>query len=120
MDFSQAAVSFLEAIEEELDRGKKVPAEFLGDFAMWAEASGMKNGSKARYSCWPASAWVSTSTPLAIASLKILSGEIGARGVLGPESCLDPLPFFGEVAAHVLKKNRDNVGKLLEEQWESS
>ena len=30
--------------------------------------------------------------------MKILGDEIKARGVLAPESCLDPLPFFREVA----------------------
>ena len=116
-DVSQAALAFLDSLVEETDRAQGVPSEFLGDFAIWAEASGIKNGRRARYSCWPASGWASTATPLALASLKILAGEIRTRGVLAPESCLDPLPFFNEVARKVLKNNEP--GKILNEYWQT-
>lgn len=35
-----------------------------------------------------------TGTPLAIATEMIMNGEISQRGVLAPEACIDPLPFF--------------------------
>jgi hypothetical protein len=53
---------------------------------------------------------------LALAALKILGGEIRSRGVLTPESCLDPLPFFKEVAREMLRT--DDPGSLLNEDWQ--
>ncbi len=115
MDLSKAALAFLDSIKIEFDRKQAVLPEYLGEFAIWAEAIGKKNGRSTRYSCWPASGWASTGTPLAVASLKILGGEIEKHGILAPESCLDPLPFFNEVARRVLKT--DEPGKILNESW---
>jgi hypothetical protein len=118
LELSQAGVAFFNSIVAEYDRKQAVPSGLLGDFAQWAEATGIKNGRRARYSCWPASMhWVSTAPALALASLKILGGEVRTRGVLAPESCLDPLPFFRDVACHVLKS--DEPGKILNESWQT-
>ncbi|MGB6837580.1 MAG: hypothetical protein WBF66_07750 [Dehalococcoidia bacterium] len=38
--------------------------------------------------------------PLAIASEMITRGEIAQRGVLAPEACIDPRPFFRRYAEH--------------------
>jgi hypothetical protein len=117
LDVPQAALAFLDSVVAESDRRQAVPKGFPGDFVVCAEAAGIKNGSRTRYHCWPASGWASTATPLAVASLKILGGEIRTRGVLAPESCLDPLPFFSDVASHVLKNNEP--GKILNESWQT-
>jgi hypothetical protein len=53
---------------------------------------------------------------LALAAFKILGGEITTHGVLTPELCLDPLPFFKEIARQMLKT--DEPGKLLNEVWQ--
>jgi hypothetical protein len=53
---------------------------------------------------------------LALATLKIITGEIGTTGVLTPELCLEPLPFIKEVAHNQLKTNEP--GELLNEAWE--
>jgi hypothetical protein len=54
---------------------------------------------------------------MSLEALKILGGEIRAHGVLTPDSCLDPLPFFKEVARQQLKA--DEPGNLLNETWQS-
>ncbi len=78
-----------------------VGADRLGtDWVTWVEADGMKSGRHQRYrsSLNPALTW--TSRPLATAALKILRGDIRSRGVMTPETCLDPMAFLEEVAQH--------------------
>ena len=118
LNVTQAALVFLDSIITEYERGQAVPNGFLGDFAIWAEATGIRNGRRARYSCWPASMrWALTAPTLAVAALKILGGEIRTHGVLAPESCLHPLPFFKDVAHQQLKT--DEPGRLLNEAWQT-
>jgi hypothetical protein len=118
---SQAALAFLDLIVSEQDQWQPVPSGFPRYGTRWAEAAGTKDGSRTRYSCWPTSDWYGwknnpTPTALALAALKILGGEITTRGVLTPEMCLDPLPFFKEIARQMLKT--DEPGKLLNEAWQ--
>jgi lysine 6-dehydrogenase len=118
---SQAALAFLELIAAEQDQWQPVPNEFPRYGTRWAEAVGTKDGSRTRYSCWPTGwyGWKKNPTPaaLALAVFKILGGEITTHGVLTPESCLDPLPFFREVARRMLKT--DEPGNLLNEAWQT-
>jgi len=119
---TQAVLAFLDRTIEELGRGQPSSAGLLGDGTRWVEAIGTKSGSRRRYTCWPTSNWYGlnnnpTPTALALAALKILGGEIRARGVLTPESCLDPLPFLKEVACQLLKT--DEPRNLLNESWQA-
>jgi hypothetical protein len=119
---SQAALAFFDLIVAEQDRGQPVSTGFPRHSWRWAEAVGTKNGIRTRYDCWPTSNWYGwnnnpTVAALALAALKILGGEIRTRGVLSPESCLDPLPFFKEVARQILKT--DEPGNLLNEAWQT-
>ena len=119
---SQAALAFLDLIAAEQDQWPPVPDGFSKYGMRWAEAVGIKHGNRTRYSCWPTSNWYGwrnnpTPVALALAALKILRGEITTRGVLTPESCLDPLPFIKEVACQMLKT--DEPGNLLNEAWET-
>lgn len=83
---------------------------------MWVEAVGTKENDRVRYKCWPAYDWPTTIGPLSVAALKILEGEIDAQGVLTPESCLDPVPFFTEV---VRTMNAEVTGdELIAESFE--
>jgi len=64
-----------------------------------ASASGKKGGKRVRYryGCQgepPKGMAGSTSVPLVIGAELILEGEIEQRGVVAPEACVDPLPFF--------------------------
>jgi len=64
-----------------------------------ASASGKKGGKRVRYGygCLgepPKGMAGSTSVPLVIGAELILEGEIEQRGVVAPEACIDPLPFF--------------------------
>jgi len=60
--------------------------------------------------------WGSTGGAVAVAALKIMRGEIRQSGVLPPEGCLEPIPFFAEVAQHGVQQPPD--GKLLGESFE--
>ncbi len=94
-----------------------VGADRLGtDWVTWVEADGMKSGRCQRYrsSLNPALTW--TSRPLATAALKILRGEIRSRGVLTPETCLDPMTFLEEVAQHAPELPPGS--RLLEESFQ--
>jgi lysine 6-dehydrogenase len=122
LSLSLAALAFLDLIVAEQDQWQPVPNGFPRYGTRWAEAAGTKDGSRTRYSCWPASGWYGwknnpTPTALALAALKILGGEITTHGVLSPESCLDPLPFFKEIARQMLKT--DEPGELLNEAWQT-
>jgi hypothetical protein len=119
LDESQAALAFLDQTLAEQERPQPAPSG-LPMGIRWAEAVGTKDGNRTRYSCWPASSWFRpnpTPMALALAALKILGGEIRGHGVLTPESCLDPLPFFKEVARQMLKT--DEPGNLLNEAWQT-
>ena len=75
-------------------------------------ATGWKDGRRARYTCWP----IRLAGPLAIATLRILRGEVSARGVLPPEACFEPIPFFEELARYRRDEDRDKplLGEFLE------
>ena len=118
LDESQAALAFLDQVLSDQELGQPIPSGLLMGIR-WAEAVGTKDGKRTRYSCWPTGWFRPNPTPVAVAlaALKILGGEIRAHGVLTPESCLDPLPFFKEVARQQLKT--DEPGKLLNETWQT-
>jgi saccharopine dehydrogenase-like NADP-dependent oxidoreductase len=41
-----------------------------------------------------------TGVPLAIAAEMLLAKEIKSKGVVGPEACIDPIPFFDRYSKH--------------------
>lgn len=67
-----------------------------------------------RYTCRPDGLPSSTSIPLTVATLRILRGEVLARGVVPPEACFEPMPFFEEAAQHAKAEDR---GKPLLGEW---
>jgi hypothetical protein len=122
LNWSQAALHFLELVVAEQNREPLDSTGLPKDGWRWVEAIGIKEGKRTRYNCWPTSNWYGwnnnpTSTALALAALKILGGEIGTYGILTPESCLDPLTFFKEAARQMTSKNEP--GKLVEEVWQT-
>jgi len=119
LDWSQATMRFL---EEAVAGPEGEPSAPSGHpiALRWVEATGVKNGAPARYVCLPRPTWIRpnpTAVALAIAALRILKGEIPTAGVQTPESCLEPLPFFREVARRQMKT--DEPGTLLTEAWET-
>ena len=116
LDESTAAISFFEYQAAQPEASLALPAEYGASSVIWAEAVGAKHGKRQRYKCWANADWDTTAGPLAAAAMKILRGEIDARGVLAPESCLDPLPFFAEVAK--LEGVELPGGQLLAESFE--
>jgi len=78
--------------DESIDMGPRVGG-------LYASASGKKGGIKLRYGYGflggpPGGMRGVTSIPFALATEMIMNGEITQRGVLAPEACIEPLPFF--------------------------
>jgi lysine 6-dehydrogenase len=116
VDEAEAALSFLEAVADEM-RGWVAAQEGFPWVPVWATALGRKGGRRARYSCWPTAVWgLMTGWAVAVAALKIMRGEIRQSGVLPPEACLEPMPFFAEMAQRGFQQPPD--GKLLGESFE--
>lgn len=104
VDARQAAIAFVQAVASDPQRWLAGPVG-AAPGGLCAVARGRKNGRRARYACapggWPAGAMAgSTGIPLAIAALRVLRGEIRERGVLPPEACTDPMPFFEEYSGY--------------------
>jgi lysine 6-dehydrogenase len=116
LDESQAAFAFFEYLATRPDESPPRP-EGGETGIIWTEAIGTKDGRRVCRKCWPAGDWDSTQGPLAAVAFTILRGEIGARGVVAPEACLDPLPFFAEAAQYGYEKPKGD--KLLEEYVET-
>jgi saccharopine dehydrogenase (NAD+, L-lysine-forming) len=117
LDESAAAMAFVKHMATLPKEALATPKGYEAGWVMWAEAVGEKDGRRVCYRCWPKGDWATTTSgPLAAAALKILRGEIRARGVLSPESCLDPMSFFSEVARYATERPSD--GKLLAESIE--
>ncbi len=116
VDESAAAISLYEHLAAQPEEWLGSPAEYESGFENLVEALGTKEGRRVRYRCWPIGSWASTSGSLATAALKILRGEIRTSGVLSPESCLNPMSFFAEVAQHATEK--PPAQKFLEESFE--
>jgi saccharopine dehydrogenase-like NADP-dependent oxidoreductase len=113
-----ATKSFLETIGTDLDRWLKIPegSQAPSGWDMWVVATGWKEGRRASYTCWPGRVPASTSIPLTVGTLRILRGEVSARGVLPPEACFEPMPFFEEMAQYAKEEDRDKplLGESLE------
>jgi hypothetical protein len=116
LDESEAAFAFLEYLAARPDEPSPRPKGGEAGMIVWAEAIGTKDGKRVCHKCWPAGDWPSTQGPLAAAAFTILRGEIDAMGVLAPEACLDPLPFFAEAAQYGYEKPEGDT--LLEEYVE--
>ena len=114
MGAKAATVAFLEAIEKDPDRWLKTPPGPLAAprWIAWVVATGWKDGRRGRYTCWP----IKWGHPLTVAVLRILRGEVSVRGVLPPEACFDPQPFFDEVVS--LTPDPPPDGKLFDESYE--
>lgn len=112
----EAARSFLETIVADPDRWLQAPAKFPHVWGTWVVATGWKNGRRARYAWWPLGPLYSTSIPLTVAALRILRGEVSARGVLPPEGAFEPASFFEEAAKHA--KDEDRGKPLIGERFE--
>jgi len=113
---SAAAISFFEHMVTLPAESLAPPEGYESGWVWWIEGIGKKQNKRMCYKCWPNGDWAWTTPPLATAALKILRGEIQAKGILSPESCLDPMPFFAEVAQYATERPSDS--KLLAESME--
>ena len=112
----EAVILFLEGVSATLKKEGADPSWKIPKISLQAVATGMKDGNRMRYRCWPSWGWTGASQALTVAAQRILRGEICERGVLAPEACLDPMDFFKEVAQ---LSSKNSVEKdLLEESSE--
>lgn len=117
-----AAADFFQRLVQNPEHWLKRP-DNMPYGAAFAICSGRKDGKPVRYGCIPAWGYrpeilnrdLGTAAPLAAAALRMLRGEITRRGVMSPEACIDPLPFFREIADRWATLNN---GSLLMEWWE--
>lgn len=108
-----ATRSFLGTIGGDRERWLK---EVASGWNSWLVVTGWKNGKKGRYTCLPARIGF-TSVPLAVAALRILRGEVSAFGVMPPEACFEPMPFFEEVAQYAGPEDREKPLFIESMKW---
>ncbi|MCK5054061.1 MAG: saccharopine dehydrogenase NADP-binding domain-containing protein [Anaerolineales bacterium] len=123
VDPATAVSSFYKTVENDPDRWLTGTNDVVAFSPDWVTAVGRKEGRAARFNCWLApalwneqSAWFLTSVPLAVAVLRILSGEARERGVMTAEKAFEPLSFFDEVVALLPEPPPDE--KLIGESFE--
>lgn len=114
-DPAGAGLSFLETIVADKDRWLSGPPGFPSGWTMWVTATGWKGDRRARYSCWPDALPKSTNAALVACALQILRGQVERHGVLPPEACFEPQPFFAD-AARLRPPERE--GPLLGESFQ--
>jgi saccharopine dehydrogenase-like NADP-dependent oxidoreductase len=103
IDPGEAAIQFHEGVATRL-KDIEAPSSWREPgIVLRAVATGVKDGRRTRYSCWPTWGWMAAPSALTVAALRIMSGDIKQRGVLAPEACLDPMSFFREAALLVSK-----------------
>ena len=103
---AEAVTGFLEELASDRARWLEGPPSMTagGKFAV---VHGIKDGRPARYACAPR--WrcrtddpgikrSDTGAAAALASLKLLRGDVAQKGVMTPEACFEPTAFFRELA----------------------
>ena len=122
IDAETAVNALYEIAESDPHRWLTLPDDFVTPAKIWVRAVGRKEGRAARCTSWfTAPMWnvtglFLTSAPLAVAVLRILRGEMQARGVMTAEKAFEPLSFFDEVIALLPDQLPD--GKLINESFE--
>lgn len=107
LSVADATKSIITTVAEDPDHWFTVPGQPVPDGAfMWIVATGWKDGRGARYTCWPVRLPYSTGLTLALGALRILRGEVDAKGVLPPEALFEPTPFLEEVGAYAKEEDR--------------
>jgi hypothetical protein len=104
--WEEAAVDYFETAVADGQRWMTVPPDYASGWWMWVIASGLKDGRKARYICWPSMILSWTSVPLVITALRILRGQVPLHGVCQSEACFELTSFLKEAEKHVRPEHR--------------
>lgn len=105
-DPAGAALAIMETAASDKERWLTSPPDYPSGWLMWAIAMGRKDGRQARYLCWPAFGWDWTIVSFAVASLRILRGQVARYGVLPPEACFDLESFFQDSSQYISDEQR--------------
>ncbi len=91
--------SFYEKLRVDPGHWLSEPPGSHREWLIWTSATGSLRKRKVRLTCRPTSSWwMTTVSPFVTAALRIIRGEISKHGILTPEGCFDPLPFFEEMS----------------------
>jgi saccharopine dehydrogenase-like NADP-dependent oxidoreductase len=95
----QFARELREAITKQRPDEPQDTGPWLGVGGLHASASGKKGGKRMKYGYGlkiapPGGMAGETGIPLAIGTDMIIRGQISQRGVMAPEACIEPMPFF--------------------------
>ena len=125
IDEREAAIQVFKSLSEEPERwlkGERDP-EYRPNAV---SATGLKNGRSARVSAtfnWNFSTLereelMGTAGPIALAALKMLSGEVTKTGVLTPETAFEPQSFLWDLAERLLLFQLEDGSPLIERlEW---
>jgi len=110
-----AIQAFLETIGKDPDYWLEAPPGRLStaNWDLWIVATGWKEGRRGRYTTYWTAGFAS---PLAVAALCIMRGEVSVRGVLPPEACFEPQSFFDKMGN--LMPDPPSDGKWFGESFE--
>jgi len=116
---TQAAAAYAQEVHKRRQQRKGVVDTGPRLGGLHASALGKKSGKKVRYGygCLgepPGAMGGVTGIPLAIAVQMILDGDIEQTGVLAPEACIDPLPFFERYMQYWVKPPKKVEDALYE------
>jgi lysine 6-dehydrogenase len=106
----------------QLPESKETP---LWAYGLVVEVSGRRDGREVRITLWnrhppqeewggPAAYYKNIAIPLSVGAQMIARGDVKARGVVPPETAIDPLIFFAELARRGIEihERQETVGVL--------
>jgi len=115
-DHAKAALAIMETAVADKERWLTSPPGYPSGWLMWVSATGIKNGRRVSYMCWPAFYWDWTIVSFTVSILRILRGQVTKHGVLPPEACFKPASFFKDTEQYVRDEQRGKP--LLAERFE--
>jgi len=115
-EYKGVEVKPLEMMHQLLLRSQQTKETKVWAYGLVVEVFGLKDGKQIKVRLWtehpPMEEWggkaayyKNIAIPLSIGAQMIANGEVSARGVVPPESAIDPLRFFEELGQRGIKVN---------------